>query len=281
MPTITNLHSGSISVLDYRCTAEPGDEPFWEVHHYHSVSYVRKGSFGCCVRGKNFDLVAGSVFVGRANDEYMCTHDHHNGGDECLSFQLIPELVESIAPGFQGWTVGGVPPLTELIGLGELAQATAEGHTALGVEEVGMMFAARFVELIAGRGRKPVKLRPLDRRRAVESALWIDESAERTLHLDTLAREAGLSPFHFLRMFSKVLGVTPHQYLIRSRLRRAARLLSTDDRTITDVAYDSGFADVSNFVRTFHRATGASPARFRQAARGNRNIFQELFPQGF
>jgi AraC-like DNA-binding protein len=54
-------------------------------------------------------------------------------------------------------------------------------------------------------------------------------------------------------------------------------LLAGDDRPITDVAFDVGFGDLSNFVRTFHRAAGVSPLRFRQASRGNRKIFQERF----
>jgi AraC-like DNA-binding protein len=62
---------------------------------------------------------------------------------------------------------------------------------------------------------------------------------------------------------------------VRARLRHAARLLAEDARSITDVAYDVGFGDLSNFVRTFHRAAGASPLRFRQASRGMRKIFQE------
>ena len=69
--------------------------------------------------------------------------------------------------------------------------------------------------------------------------------------------------------------MTPHQYLVRARLRRAARLLADDERPITDVAYDVGFGDLSNFVRTFHRAAGVSPRGFRKAARGDRKIFQE------
>jgi len=72
-----------------------------------------------------------------------------------------------------------------------------------------------------------------------------------------------------------VLGVTPHQYLVRSRLRHAARLLAEDNRDVTDIAYDVGFGDLSNFVRTFHRAAGVSPLKFRQASRGMRKIFQE------
>jgi AraC-like DNA-binding protein len=44
--------------------------------------------------------------------------------------------------------------------------------------------------------------------------------------------------------------------------------LAEDDMAITDVAYDVGFGDLSNFVRTFRRAAGLSPRRFRQASRG-------------
>jgi AraC family transcriptional regulator len=69
--------------------------------------------------------------------------------------------------------------------------------------------------------------------------------------------------------------VTPHQYLVRSRLRHAARLLADEERPITDVALDVGFADLSNFVRTFHRAARVSPRDFRKAAQGDRKIFQE------
>jgi len=44
---------------------------------------------------------------------------------------------------------------------------------------------------------------------------------------------------------------------------------------VTDIALDVGFADLSNFVRTFHRAAGVSPRRFRKAAKGDRRIFQD------
>ena len=109
----------------------------------------------------------------------------------------------------------------------------------------------------------------------MEAAHWIEANSHRTIDLDAAANQAGLSPFHFLRLFARVLGVTPHQYLVRSRLRQAARLLADEELAITDIAYDVGFGDLSNFVRTFHRAAGVSPSAFRDAARGKRNILQE------
>ena len=57
---------------------------------------------------------------------------------------------------------------------------------------------------------------------------------------------------------------------MRSRLRHAARLLADEERAITDIALDVGFADLSNFVRTFRRAAGVSPRDFRKLARGER-----------
>lgn len=275
MPVQTTLHESAIRVVDYRCTASPGDVSFPEVHRLDSLSYVRRGSFGCRVRGESFELVAGSVLVGRAGDEFVCTHDHHLEGDECLSFQLTPELVETIGLDAGSLGIGGVPPLPALMVLGELAQAAAEGACDVGVDEVGLTFAARFAALISGRGRPATRASARDRRRAIETAIWIDGHADEAIDLERSAQRAGLSAFQFLRVFREVLGVTPHQYLIRARLRRAVRLLADRDRSITDVAFAAGFGDLSNFVRTFHRAAGVSPGRFRAAARGDRKILQD------
>jgi AraC-like DNA-binding protein len=269
------LRTGSISVYDYRCSAGPDSKPFVEQHHCHSVAYVRKGSFGCVKRGQSFELVAGSILVGHPGDEYVCTHEHHICGDECLSFAFAPELVDRIGGKADVWRSGCAPPLPELMVLGELAQAAACGRGDIGLDEVGHALANRFVEVVSGRTQKPLQATARDRRRAVETALWIDAHSHRPIELEDAADQAGLSPFHFLRLFSSVLGVSPHQYLVRSRLRHAARLLAGNDRPVTDVAFDVGFGDLSNFVRTFHRAAGVSPLRFRQASRGMRKILQE------
>ncbi len=268
------LQRNRMSVTEFRCSAEPGDKPFAEQFACHSVSYVRKGSFGCQCRGRFHELVAGSILVGHPGDEYTCTHDHVVG-DECLSFFLDPELVETIGDRSAVWQVGSVPPLPELMVLGELALTAAGGNSDVGLDEVGHVFASRFVDVVSDRKAKPLTATLRDRRRAVEAALWIDANSHRAIDLDVTAEQAGLSTFHFLRLFSAVLGVTPHQYLVRSRLRHAARRLADDDSPITDIAYDVGFGDLSNFVRSFHRAAGASPLKFRQASRGDRKILQE------
>jgi AraC-like DNA-binding protein len=275
MPDVRTLLRGPVSVHEYRCTAGPHDRPFAECHGGWSVSYVQRGSFGCRSLGANHELVPGSVLLGRPGDEYVCTHDHHDGGDECLAFFFAPELVDEIAGARDAWRSGGLPPLAELATWGELARAAAAGGNDLGLDEVGLVLASRAARAGGARALASRPPRAADRRRAVESALWLDAQAASPIELADQARRAGLSPFHYLRVFADVLGVTPHQYLVRTRLRRAARLLADEDRPVTDVALDVGFADLSNFVRSFRRAAGVSPGAFRRASRGDRKILQD------
>ena len=111
--------------------------------------------------------MAGSVLVGRIGDEYLCTHDHVCG-DECLSFQLAPDTVDAIGDRAAIWRIGALPPLPELMVLGELAQAAADGRSDIGLDEVGLLFAARFVADRLGGSRKRAPMP----RRATAAAPW-------------------------------------------------------------------------------------------------------------
>ena len=275
MVTATRLSDGAVSAVDYRCKAGETEAPYAEWHEVFSISYVRKGTFGYRTRGQTVEMVAGSVLVGHTGHEYVCTHDHHVCGDECLAFRLSPELAEQFAGGAAQRRHSHLPPMPEMMVLGELAQGAAEGRSDIGLDEAGLLFAARFAELAAGVAPSPLRASAEDNRRAVHTALYLDEYSHRDIRLEDMAREAGMSTWHFLRVFAKVLGVTPHQYLLRSRLRHAARLLADKERSVTDIAYDVGFSDLSNFVRTFRRAAGVSPRGFRKLAKGERNILQE------
>lgn len=271
MLTITPLMRGPVSVAVYACTAEASARPYPEQHTGWSVSYVQAGSFGCQCCGKRFELMPGAVLLGRPGDEFTCTHDHHGGGDECLAFFIDPEVADEIGGArHPPWLSRGLPPLPALMVLGELARGAARRATGPRADEVGLALAAKVVDVMRGEHRPVPLQRPVDKRRAIDSARWIDLHAQEEIDLQGLATLTGLSVYHYLRVFSVAMGVTPHQYLIRCRLRHAARLLADEDRTITDIAMDVGFADLSNFVRTFRRAAGVSPRMFRQASRTRR-----------
>jgi AraC-like DNA-binding protein len=84
---------------------------------------------------------------------------------------------------------------------------------------------------------------------------------------DEVARAARLSPFHFSRLFRRVMGVSPHEYLLRRRLHHAQQLLriARENRSIAHVAAEAGFADQAHLTRHFRRAYGVTPAEFRRA----------------
>jgi AraC family transcriptional regulator len=274
MLTVRTLAHGPISVAAYVCKADSTERPFVEQHQAWSVSYVHRGSFSCACQGRRVELVPGSVLLGRPDDEYKCAHDHHRGGDECLAFFIEPALADEMGGRHGVWQSGGLPPIAELIVLGELARSAAHRHHGPRVDEVGMAFATKVVDLIEGQDRPRARPRSADQRRAIEAAHWIDAHAADDIDLQVLARQASLSVYHYLRVFSAVLGITPHQYLLRCRLRRAAQLLADEDRPVTDIALEVGFADLSNFVRSFRRASGVSPLAYRRTARGDRKILQ-------
>jgi AraC-like DNA-binding protein len=257
---VTVLRRGAVTILDYRCEVRPGDKPVAELHESMSVSYVRRGSFGYNARGKSYELVGGSVLIGNAGDEFTCTHDYAHG-DECLSFHLAPEIAEEIAPG-TFWRTGVLPPLAHFAVAGEIAQAAAESRSHVGLDEAGLLLA-HCAAATGSEKRAGLRIGERDRRRATETAMWLDAHCASDVSLQHASAMAGLSAFHFLRVFTRVVGITPHQYLMRSRLRRAAHLLASTDSAVTDIAFDCGFNDLANFTRAFRRAAGRAPTAFR------------------
>ncbi|MEM7480381.1 MAG: AraC family transcriptional regulator [Acidobacteriota bacterium] len=95
---------------------------------------------------------------------------------------------------------------------------------------------------------------------------FIERNYGSDIGVEDLAREAGLSSSHFSRLFKRSLGQSPHQFLMKYRVERAAEMLvRRPDRPLAQVALDAGFSDQAHFSRTFKRFAGATPTRYRAA----------------
>jgi AraC-like DNA-binding protein len=79
-----------------------------------------------------------------------------------------------------------------------------------------------------------------------------------------VAREARISPYHFIRQFEALFGETPHQYRIRGRVDRAKELLAAGHHSVTDVCMEVGFASLGSFSDLFTRRVGVSPSAYRR-----------------
>src|SRR5690606_28064199 len=168
------LRAPALVVDEFRCSARRGEAPYPEVFPGAILAYVSAGSFGCRTRGAVHELVPGAVLIGRAGDEYTCTHDHVAGGDRCLSFHFAPALADELGLARAIDGAGSAPPLPALMVIGELAGAAARGESNVGLDELALVFAQRFVALASGRSRRAEPAAPRDRARAVEVGHWLD-----------------------------------------------------------------------------------------------------------
>lgn len=93
---------------------------------------------------------------------------------------------------------------------------------------------------------------------------FIEKNISGELDVARLARKAYLSKFHFCRVFKKCLGMSPAQYVISLRVEKAKRLIDANDSTISQIATEVGFSDLSNFSRHFKRFTGKTPTNYKK-----------------
>lgn len=87
---------------------------------------------------------------------------------------------------------------------------------------------------------------------------------ENPLSIDDMAKSINISPYHMIRTFKAAFGLTPHQFQIQSRIRKAQKLLENGD-SITDVAYNTGFCDQSHFNRCFKKIVGLNPKEYQRS----------------
>lgn len=260
------------SVEDVVCSCGPHDRPYEEQHGHVTIAIVMSGTFQYRGSGSNGRelMTPGSLLLGSPGQCFECGHEHAVG-DRCLSFAFSPEYFEAITRGVRAhenrraFRSLRLPPLRPLSPVIADACAGLAGPTGVAWEELGVRLAVRAVKLDGDLepDRRAISRAALARVTGTVRTIEVDPSARWTLV--GLAREAQLSPFHYLRTFESLTGVTPHQYVLRLRLRAAATQFAAGKARILDVALEAGFGDVSNFNRAFRAEFGVSPRAYRQS----------------
>lgn len=100
-------------------------------------------------------------------------------------------------------------------------------------------------------------------KRIVQAKLFIDHNYADKIDLDNISDEAYFSKFHFIRLFKKIYGKTPHQYLTFVRIGKAIQLLQANI-SVTEVCYAVGFETLSSFGSLFKRTVGRTPSAFQE-----------------
>jgi AraC family transcriptional regulator len=253
-------------VLDVVCDHGPQDRAFEEQHGDTSIAVVTAGTFQYRTRAGSAVLVPGALMLGNAGTCFQCGHEHARG-DRCLAFHFSPAHFECVAAEAgartSAFSAPSLPPLPQLLPLLAAAEAARAERDTDAFEEIGIRLVDAVMCLLAQSRRPLPRVSARDERRITHAVRRIECAAEEPVTLPALARAANLSRYHFLRSFRQVTGLTPHQFVLRTRLNRAAVRLRGSTEAISAIAFDEGFNDLSTFNRRFRRLMGMSPRDYR------------------
>jgi len=260
-------------VRDVVCTAGPRDPAFEERHGSACIALVTAGTFNYRSPHGAAVLAPGALLLGNHGDCFECGHEHSTG-DRCLAFHYEPARLEATVAALPGarrtaFAAPCLPPLAPLTRLLAAAEAARDEAEPSALEELAWRIAGAVVSTTSGStGRARHTPSGRDVRRVADALRRIEDDATESLSLAELAAGAATSPYHFLRVFRALVGMTPHQYVLHTRLHRAAVRLRRTDEPISTIAFDVGFNDLSSFNHRFRRVIGVSPGAYR-AGRGS------------
>jgi AraC family transcriptional regulator len=254
-------------VEDVVCGAGPHDRPFEERHDGACIAAVTHGSFRYRSTPGSAVLAPGALLLGNNLHCFECSHDH-GVGDRCLSFRFAPGFLETVVAAVPGarrmsFPVPRLPPNPALLPVIAAAEIARDDGDAAAFEEVALRVAGATIDAFAESKARTPAPNARDEKRIGAALRRIEAQADEPLSLSELARVAAMSPYHFLRTFRAVVGMTPHQYILHTRLKRAAVRLRRTSASISAIAFGAGFGDLSTFNRRFARIMGMSPGAYR------------------
>jgi AraC family transcriptional regulator len=228
----------------------------------HAVAFVERGSFRLRTSGAWHEVTTDWLFVTSPSLEFSCAHDDEHPQDCCLSVAYSDEAIES-ARSVMAVSPAPLRPLTNRLAfLRHALQRCAPGDEARVEALAGALLGSLAGPTSRTRLYRPDRLAWYARR--VERAQDMIEAcyAER-LSLSILARDAGMSLFHFARIFAELQGRPPHRVLTDVRLAHAAARLR-GGAGVTETCFSVGFGSLSHFVTAFRRRYGVRPSDLRR-----------------
>lgn len=236
-------------------------DPESEQTEQNVVTFIERGAFELMEDRQWWLFSPGDVLVSSPGLRRKYHHFESCPDDVCLSVTFANEVLEDALGKLSRYPA---PPKVPVGVASNFAFRwlidTLQSRNDLAIESAAFHCAT---VLGPHRWQRPPRLSGIGThtRRIRSACSSILNRLDENLSLSLLAAETGMSPFYFARVFSELVGESPHHYLVRARLRHAARLLR-DGALVTEAAVRSGFPDVTHFSKTFHKRYGVAPSRY-------------------
>jgi AraC-like DNA-binding protein len=272
LPVVALRHHRTNAVGPIEVIADAPEAEDWDAL---LVNRSGSGSFGIDFCGRHYDLALHRdlcCFLPAGADSRM--RFDSQAGSFLLYFRpgVIAALLESEGKGRGKDALAPIvgrhlPRVAHLLGLIERELRRPSLGSRLMID--GLLRA--IAGLLATSGTSPastscerIYLSPPKLKRVID---FIEANLHESIGLDDLARAAGLSANHFLRVFKLATGETPYHFLRARRLERARQMLADDAIPLAELALECGFANQAHFTAAFSRELGISPGRYRRAVR--------------
>lgn len=246
---------------DY-CAADPAGPPAHWAYEKAAIGVVLSGWFEYSVQDVSIHAGPGTLLLGNAGDPFTVRHANPHGNRR-LVVALDREVIKEVA------NEAGIPPRFSANAVPPGPCATYVGGLIHSLSR-GAGDAIYLLADVALHALQPTTVSPrrtaMSRARVRDAVRYMEAKFDQPCPVQSLAEIAGVSRFHFIRMFSDVVGITPNQYLINLRLRAAADLLLTTKTPVTQIIYDAGFNDVSYFYACFRSTFRCTPRQWRLRA---------------
>lgn len=214
-------------------------------------------------RGRHGSALAlpGSIIFASRDEFFSCAQSDAQSNRRLALFfgdDMIAGVANACGLDAPDFARATLPPSREAAALAVLLHRAARGDA----QDAMAVATAAFEAATPARAYAPV---PADKRRVLEAVRYVQANFAGNCALATLAGVAGLSQFHFARLFKLVTGQSPAQLVMHTRLAAAARCLLESTTPVAQIAFETGFNDLSHFNASFKSAFGLTPTAWRRA----------------
>jgi AraC family transcriptional regulator len=260
-------------IFDFCCKCDKCSQSEKEYSENFTISYIRNGNFIFNVFRNNLDAYNGNFLVGKPGHEHLVSH-YDNSPDRCTIFNFDKSFYELMKNEFSTsnpWFFNNndiqsllvkATAETEYLHASILKALRFNTFSGLLIDALVVETANKIMEHVGINNTItfPASVKKYHLKGIENAKEYILENFDKDISVFDIAQKAFVSPFHFSRMFKTFTGISPHHYLMDTRLKNADILLKNTNMPVTQVCFESGFNNAEHFSYAYKKKFKIKPS---------------------